>query len=503
MSSSDNKYLYTDDEVGPVQEVLLDDTSLLDSLLSPTNPNPRFCVFYAPWCPHCIHFKSTYIKIAKEITGKVTNKIQFYAISCTVHGDFCSKQDVHGYPTIMYYQPNNVTPTKVIHKDQSAQKFISNYLKNDAKLVDTSSYSKGEQKNIAIEKKVSSPLKNQKKKEVLFTKEEIYQDVSTSFHYALQNSIYMTLEALSESKAKTFASWLKLLQKTLPTDYELQRIHGTTIDLLTEFSSVITSEEELVKVVSNSSTNKQKQEWTTACTHGDKDMGYTCGLWELFHVMSIGVVVHNNNRNEKKHYVSPGDVADLLRDYIQHFFACNECRTNFIQMYDACAFDRCNRLEYPDDSNDTENDDTENVNHDWKQLPLWLWETHNDVNMRLYKENIDKDATLRDQQLHAQWPSRDDCINCYNTDGSWNEDNVYTYLYNHYWPQETQEIEVKKRDAVLKTKTTAMEQNHVWYMIAILIIGLKVYMNCRTIVLKKQTGKHKKADDTNEKCTMV
>ena len=37
--------------------------------------------------------------------------------------------------------------------------------------------------------------------------------------------------------------------------------------------------------------------WQT-CTYGENDMGYTCGLWQLFHVESVGVVEYNRHNNE-------------------------------------------------------------------------------------------------------------------------------------------------------------------------------------------------------------
>ena len=34
--------------------------------------------------------------------------------------------------------------------------------------------------------------------------------------------------------------------------------------------------------------------WTTTCTHDQPAMGYTCGLWELFHIISIGATIPEN-----------------------------------------------------------------------------------------------------------------------------------------------------------------------------------------------------------------
>lgn len=113
---------------------------------------------------------------------------------------------------------------------------------------------------------------------------------------------------------------------------------------------------------------KKVSSWSQNCSKGVNGAGYTCGLWELFHIVTVGIVQWNIASEHDR--VSTLDAADTIRDYIEHYFTCDECRKNFIAMYEACQFQRCDRL-------------SKKVSEDaiktWKQLPLWLWETHNDV----------------------------------------------------------------------------------------------------------------------------
>merc|ERR1711966_346769 len=74
------------------------------------------------------------------------------------------------------------------------------------------------------------------------------------------------------------------------------------------------------------------------------------------------------------------EVGDTLRDYIEHFFGCEVCRLNFLLEYDSCSLERCNRL-----TGEIGNIDS------WKQLPLWLYEMHNAVNVRLFHEGIEQE----------------------------------------------------------------------------------------------------------------
>ena len=58
--------------------------------------------------------------------------------------------------------------------------------------------------------------------------------------------------------------------------------------------------------------------------------GYTAGLWELFHVMSVGLVQWNHMALEDDQKIIPAEMADILRDYVEHFFQCEVCRLNFL-----------------------------------------------------------------------------------------------------------------------------------------------------------------------------
>lgn len=115
-----------------------------------------------------------------------------------------------------------------------------------------------------------------------------------------------------------------------------------------------------------------------------------------------------------------------LRDYIEHFFGCYECKMNFMSMYDNCQFSGCDRL--------TEST-AMNAFRAWRELPLWLWEVHNDVNVRLMKERKTReklaDATEEEEQ-DARWPSKVDCPACWKGDGSWDERSIFKYLQKVY-----------------------------------------------------------------------
>ncbi|KAJ7485532.1 protein disulfide isomerase [Mycena latifolia] len=62
---------------------------------------PAFIKFYAPWCGHCKKLAPIWKQLAKIMQGRVT----IAEVDCQAHENFCKKQDVGGFPTLMYYPP--------------------------------------------------------------------------------------------------------------------------------------------------------------------------------------------------------------------------------------------------------------------------------------------------------------------------------------------------------------------------------------------------------------
>lgn len=121
-------YLYLghpDNEKGYVQELgSSENEELLPTFLLNNLVESRFVVFYAPWCPHCIHYAPEYIRIAHEITDEVPG-IKFFAVSCTAHKTLCKNEKVTSYPTILAIRAGaNVTSAIKVERNRSAQNLL-------------------------------------------------------------------------------------------------------------------------------------------------------------------------------------------------------------------------------------------------------------------------------------------------------------------------------------------------------------------------------------------
>ena len=85
--------------------------------------------------------------------------------------------------------------------------------------------------------------------------------------------------------------------------------------------------------------------WNEACAPSDHLSssivdGYPCGLWELFHVLSVGRNPDNHKYDGSLYPFTSKGVAKTIRDFIEIFFGCEVCRTNFIKEYG----ELCNRV---------------------------------------------------------------------------------------------------------------------------------------------------------------
>lgn len=282
--------------------------------------------------------------------------------------------------------------------------------------------------------------------------------------------------------------WLDLLQNTLPPTWN---IHALIKKLLDEFDTITQGEDQMVAVLDQFPPTST--EWSFSCTHGVEAMGYTCGLWELFHILTVGVVEYNSQiiTDDGYAFYMTEHVAEILRDYISKFFGCEVCRMNFLQAYDNCALDRCNRLQAQ------VGDKTM-----WKQLPLWLFETHNAVNVRLMKEQAERDGhgtTIHDE-MNVQWPSRLDCPQCWKPDGSWDEEIVYLYVFDQYWTDNGRVSQSSRRalfqatldidSSDLDDEDSSLSSIFKFGPILILLTFLGYLYKKRTDVVK--SGRHKK-----------
>lgn len=459
--NGESKYLYSNDpdkpgdrsvsieDVSPVKEYIAPSKKAAESdveykfnkmhpdFLEKNFNRSRVVEFYAPWCGHCIHFKKKYIEVARKVNA--VKEVPFYAISCVAHKPICNEQGVSGYPAIKWFDGHSAKGETIKISDFSAEDIIDNKVgaaynamtKHDTfaktengggQIVSSISHLQAisdeyHQKNVDWDSEVYVGETAQSKMI------DMWKDAALSFDVTMRESVFMSNDELSEGKAAALRSLLSLLTKTMPVT--MDNVKNVAATMLENFDEVVKSQEGLEKHLGP----KKEREWSSNCSHGEES-GYNCGVWHLMHIITVGVPQWNIATDDADLRVSTTDAGEVLKDFIYNFFPCEECRKNFVAMYQNCKFNRCERFHL---------DTSHKKVGDWKELPIWLWEVHNDISVRIMSEkrraNGHSIPGSHDEQ-RARWPPEDECEKCWRFGGKWEHKAVYRYLRKHYWSEE-------------------------------------------------------------------
>jgi thiol oxidase len=406
-------------------------------------PHARVVEFYAHWCPHCQHFKPQFIEFAKNLENitsplSVDFQVEVHAVSCVPNKKICESFDLGGYPSILVFPAHSVNHTEVHPNHLTASRVfkelgfeVEGYASDkpvETKKEDTAQH-RGKGKYGAGHVAHFLPR----------SQSEIFGDAHLSLDRMLRNDIFSEPGPLDQSASDALLGFLKILNRTLSVSSSMfPVIHK----LLLDFDSVVQSESSMLKIL-ESLDPPPMSSWSLGChQHGT---GYTCGLWTLFHIVTLGTVEWNVGATDVETRLSPLEVADSIRDVIEHFFQCDECRVNFLTDYDACEHDRCNRLS---------DDRVKSTIVDWKELPLWLYEVHNGVNTRVRREQTALHETEEtSSEWSVQWPPVYECTTCWVGIGRWNEDQVYRFLVLTYGQKRDKEAVVTRLPSTQTVRT--------------------------------------------------
>ncbi|CAH1787524.1 unnamed protein product, partial [Owenia fusiformis] len=151
--------------------------------------------------------------------------------------------------------------------------------------------------------------------------------------------------------------------------------------------------------------------WT--CCQGSKPnlRGYNCGLWTLFHTLTVSAMI----QQEDDENPDSREVAMAMKGYITNFFGCKECAKNF--KYMAVTIEK--------------------EIHSLDDAVLWLWRSHNKANKRLHGDPSEDPVFPK-----IQFPSVKDCPHCRKSTieqsdvPKWNdEEEILDFLEDFYSPE--------------------------------------------------------------------
>ncbi|XP_051172729.1 sulfhydryl oxidase 2-like [Leptopilina boulardi] len=203
---------------------------------------------------------------------------------------------------------------------------------------------------------------------------------------ALKNYLNILLDYFpTQTNGKIYLRNLVDLVKN-QTSISGRRFHNVSLELQNSLSPIYSEEDK----------------WIGCQGSTDIHRGYPCGLWTMFHLLTVNYA--NKNINEQGH--DPALALRAIYGYVKYFFSCEECSENFLEM--------------------AEKDKIFEVK-DVNESILWLWRAHNDVNRRLAG-----DITEDPEHKKIQYPSINECPECRDVHNNWIDEDVVLYLKNKY-----------------------------------------------------------------------
>lgn len=506
---------------------------------------PRVVNFYSPFCGHCLRYRPKYIELARQVNQRAMIStaessatlsksllkapeqsnaedppIPFYAVSCSEFHKVCQTNNVKGYPTIVAYPIGSLAGTVLqTLTPETVAEALHISLKPKAE-IDSPEYELQNDERLGRNRDHDAlgmvyTLQKHTHKDTFF-------DAALSFSHGLKNFVFPAeapLKRLDPERKKVLSEWIDLLYWALPPTW---RLHIILHDIRSHYSEAFSSRKKLIQIVDHhhdvvherddnkkwtkscrkpaqraaGTIGQQKyKEWLLGTTDTQKvrelahENGHLCGFWNLLHIVSVGVSERHKAVLGDRERISTAYAARTIRNYIEWFLpSCPVCQQHYIQLYDSCAFNLCRRLKQPKQHTTYKNNHPRVQSHDsWQELALWIWQVHNDVNVKLLREEYTARAnaagilssqavvgnTLPQQQRSeptveeenaVRWPSTAACPYCWlDNQGSgpnagksgtaaFNRTAVYQHLKEIYWPRGPQHFKYVVLDKVERSK---------------------------------------------------
>eukprot|EP00250_Pteridium_aquilinum_P003787 c14075_g1_i1 orf=202-1773(+) len=379
--------------------------------------------FYAHWCPACRNYKPQYEKVARLFNGPDAAHpgIVFMAkVDCAlkINAPLCDRFKIAHYPTLLWAPPSSFTWASDEHasweaiengrKAESLLQFINNKIGETFTLDDAITYEnnlvKGDEldfgqvaiSNFDIEEATAKAM------DIILIEKLLNQKTRSSFIQFLQ---LLVVHHPSRNCRKGTADLLMNLEDLWPPflrqgDEKLKEADTDGVIQEPDFKAL-----ENFHVCGD---HIPRGYWMFCRGSRNDTRGYSCGLWLLFHAVSVRV----DDRLASSTFRT-------ICSFIDHFFTCKECREHFLEFCSSAKTKVSSR----------------------RQLVLWLWNVHNEVNDRVGKEEASL-GTGDSKFVKQVWPPLTLCKAC-RKDGDvkraegtpqdiFNFSEVYSFLLTFY-----------------------------------------------------------------------
>ncbi|KAJ8922380.1 hypothetical protein NQ315_004323 [Exocentrus adspersus] len=229
-------------------------------------------------------------------------------------------------------------------------------------------------------------------------------DLETALRYSLKREVASVKEITGE-KLEALKAYLNVLVKYFPFGMYGQAFLVELKDYVTHSDAVKGAD--IAKIVKDAEKEERQvfsspKQWLGCKGSSSTYRGYPCGVWKLFHYLTVNAADSTSGLKGS----NPRIVLDAMHGYIKNFFGCADCSNHFQEMAKKREIEKVSS---------------------WEDSILWLWMAHNEVNKRLAG-----DETEDPEFPKIQFPSKERCKQCYESDDSWNRPEVLLYLKQVY-----------------------------------------------------------------------
>jgi len=408
---------------------------------------PRVIQFYHPSSPHCQDFHPTFVKLARSVKRRSSRlPVEFHAVNCGVYRDVCDQGfKIKSVPSFLGLKSGSIQGKQLFLPGDNEGKLTSKaeiaadvdekveYISDvlgftlDAVKGQSSAYAS----EAANNPQLSDNFNHGRAADAtpsfgvgslgISHSEQLFQDATSSFLATLSSSIYSKhpqSSSLPPKESQELAEFIDLIRWAFPPE---TKVHTLAEDLKQEFRSITSNEEGLLIVLSRHMDLREGVTWSKRCTGGNSNEDpYSCGIWSLLHIISIGVAERHSSVVGDSERVSVQHAGQSIKAFIAHFYiGCDSCKRSWIELYD-----EANSLALTNQMT--------GIDEQWKQLAIWIWEVHNEINIR--RQSYKNPSKLL-------WPSREECPKCWPSENgvtaksmdSFDQDALFNHLKKTYW----------------------------------------------------------------------
>ncbi|TYZ64289.1 hypothetical protein PybrP1_013122 [[Pythium] brassicae (nom. inval.)] len=346
--------------------------------------------FYSPWCPHCRDFAPAWEKIAAFYAE--SPNVHVGAVDCTKQDAVCTREKIFGYPAVKLFHVPTHAAAAVRYAGAKRVKDVVTWL--EASLYEVNMQSGIDPERMAdklalvLGDRVADPVAGgplgKPKDQSLAMKYTRLRDAGAAAVFTLENQLFLGTDVLEGARYAAAMQWLGALAASFPLEVnraafaslaeaagrEPRWAKPAWLALMAQWKRI----SQRTTFPRNLLASNEEAGWANCGT-------YTCGLWTLFHSMSVGVDAALSP-NSPVPVRRPSEVAAAIRAFVEHFFGCELCVKHFLAANPPSVIEALA-------ARDAEGP---------QALVVWLWRMHNKVN-KVTKKGF--------------WPAVAECPVCY------------------------------------------------------------------------------------------